>query len=89
MPRRRTRLFALDLDDVGSHGAAMQRAVCEALGVSMERRFWPHVTLLRVRSGRKPEAPALPRPIEPFSPVALTLYESRGGRYTALEQLPF
>jgi 2'-5' RNA ligase len=84
VPRRRPRLFALDLDDVGGHGAEMHGAVCEALGVAIERPFWPHVTLLRVRRGRKPEAPVPPRVIEPFAPTALTLYESRGGRYLAL-----
>ncbi len=91
VPRRRPRLFALDLEDEGGRGAALHAAACEALDIEVERPFWPHVTLLRVRRGRKPEAPAPPPPIEPFAPVALTLYRShlggpRGSRYEVLER---
>jgi len=90
VPRRRPRLFALDLEDLGGHGAAMHGAVCEALGMEVERPFWPHVTLVRVRRGRKPEAPA-PGHLEPFAPTALTLYRShpgpRGSRYEAMERV--
>lgn len=84
VPRRRPRLFALDLADVGGHGAALHDAVSTALGEPVTRPFWPHVTLLRVRKGRRPEAPAPPGDLDPFAPSALTLYESRGGRYEAL-----
>ena len=92
MPRRRPRLFALDLEDEGGRGAALHGAVSEALGEPVTRPFWPHVTLLRVRKGRKPEVPAPPGEIEPFEPTALTLYRShlggrRGARYEALERL--
>lgn len=90
VPRRRPRLFALDLEDVGGHGTALHDAVCEALGVSVTRPFWPHVTLMRVRRGERPRPPAAPRGLEPFAPTALTLYRShlggrRGSRYEALE----
>ena len=88
VPRRRPRLFALDLEDEGARGAAMQIAVAEAVGVELERPFWPHVTLLRVRKGRRPEAPRPPGDIGPFAPTALTLYRShpgpKGSRYEAL-----
>jgi hypothetical protein len=58
--------------------------VAEALEVRLERPFWPHVTLLRVRKGRRPDRPRVPDGLEPFAPAALTLYESRGGRYDRL-----
>jgi RNA 2',3'-cyclic 3'-phosphodiesterase len=91
VPRRRPRLFALDLEDAGRRGAAIQTAVAEALGIELERPFWPHVTLVRVRKGRRPEAPRPPADIAPFAPTALTLYRShpgpRGSRYEALERL--
>ncbi len=90
VPRRRPRLFALDLEDEGGRGAALQAAVCEALGVAVERPFWPHVTLVRVRKGRPPEAPRPPGNLAAFTPEALTLYRShpgpRGSRYEALER---
>ena len=84
VPRRRPRLFALDLEDVDGRGSALHEAVSTALGEPVTRPFWPHVTLLRVRKGRRPEAPAPPGDLDPFAPSALTLYESRGGRYEAL-----
>ena len=88
VPRRRPRLFALDLEDEGGRGAALHAAVCAALDEPFERPFWPHVTLLRVRKGRRPEAPRPPGDLEPFDPVALTLYRShtgpKGARYEAL-----
>ena len=88
VPRRRPRLFALDLVDEGARGAAMQSAAAGALGEELERPFWPHVTLLRVRRGRRPEAPRPRGDLVPFAPVALTLYRStpgpKGSRYEPL-----
>ena len=59
-----------------------------ALGEELERPFWPHVTLIRVRKGRRPEAPRPPGDLAPFTPPALTLYRShpgpKGSRYEAL-----
>lgn len=90
VPRRRPRLFALDLDDVGGRGAELHGAVSAALGEPVTRPFWPHVTLVRVRKGRRPEAPAIPAGLDAFAPTALTLYRSRpgpqGSRYEALER---
>jgi len=90
VPRRRPRLFALDLEDVGGRGALLHDAVSTALGEPVTRPFWPHVTLLRVRKGRRPEAPAPPGDLAPFAPSALTLYRShtgpQGSRYEALER---
>ena len=90
VPRRRPRLYALDLEDVGGHAAALHKAVSDALGEPVTRPFWPHVTLVRVRKGRKPEPPAAPGGLDPFAPAALTLYRSRpgpqGSRYEALER---
>ena len=90
VPRRRPRLFALELEDVGGRGAALQAAVAAALGEPVERPFWPHVTLLRVRKGRRPEAPSPPGDLDPFAPTDLALYRSHtgpeGARYEALER---
>jgi 2'-5' RNA ligase len=91
VPRRRPRLFALDLEDDGGRAASVQAAVAGALeadGVrEPERRpFWPHVTLARVRRG----AGAVPLEGEPppsraFEACEVTLYRSRlspkGARY--------
>jgi 2'-5' RNA ligase len=90
VPRRRPRLFALDLEDEDGRGAALQDAVGAALDVELDRPFWPHVTLLRVRKGRRPEAPQPPGDLAPFTPSALTLYRSytepQGARYEVLER---
>lgn len=83
-PPCRPRLFALDLEDVDGRGAAMQSAVADALGFALDRPFWPHITLVRLRRGAPPRAPAPPPKIEPFAPAALSLYESRAGRYIPL-----
>jgi 2'-5' RNA ligase len=90
VPRRRPRLFALDLEDTGGRGAALHAAVSAALDEPVGRPFWPHVTLLRVRKGRSPEAPQPPGDLAPFTPSALTLYRSytepQGARYEILER---
>jgi RNA 2',3'-cyclic 3'-phosphodiesterase len=90
VPRRRPRLFALDLEDVGGRGAVLHEAVSAALGEAVTRPFWPHVTLVRARKGRRAEAPAAPGGPEPFAPSDLTLYRSHtgpeGSRYEVLER---
>jgi 2'-5' RNA ligase len=82
LPPRDPRLFALDLADEGGRAAELQAGVSAALERWYEpekRPFWPHVTLARVRRGRRrvpplPESPAPPG--EPFTARALTLYRS-------------
>jgi 2'-5' RNA ligase len=94
VPRRRPRLFAVDLSDPDSRAEAVQAAVSEALSgggfYEPERRaFWPHVTVARVRRGAREVAPLeLPPPAEPFDASEVVLYRShlspRGARYEAL-----
>jgi len=90
VPRRRPRLYALDLEDVGGRGAAMHEAVSRGLGEPVTRPFWPHVTLVRARKGRRLERPPVPPGLEAFAPTALTLYRSfpgpEGSRYEVLER---
>jgi 2'-5' RNA ligase len=82
LPPRDPRLFALDLLDEGDRAGGLQGAVSAALEpwyTPEKRPFWPHVTLARVRRGRRrvpplPEAPAPPG--EPFAAHSLTLYRS-------------
>lgn len=97
LPPRAPRLFALDLEDAAGRCARLQRAVGQALvaeGVYApeKRAFWPHVTLARVRRGRRPaplEPP--PPPCSAFQAHELTLYRSRlspaGARYEPLARL--
>jgi 2'-5' RNA ligase len=97
VPRRRPRLFALDLADEGGHAAHLSRAVADGLaGAGLhepeDRAFWPHVTLARVpRSARAAPLGGPPATLEPFSATVLTLYRSdqsrSGARYTALKRL--
>ena len=90
VPRRRPRLYALDLEDAEGRGAAIHGAVSAALGEPVTRPFWPHVTLVRARKGRCLERPRVPAGLEAFTPPALTLYRSRpgpeGSRYEVLER---
>jgi 2'-5' RNA ligase len=96
VPRRRPRLFALDLSDSGGRAGAVQAAVSDALAdggfYEPERRpFWPHVTVARVRRGAREVAPlAVPPPASPFDAAEVVLYRShlspRGARYEALER---
>lgn len=93
IPPRGPRLFALDLADESGACGALQAAVsaaCEAAGVYRpeKRPFWPHITLARVKRGRRAdpmEADELP---PPFSAGTLTLYRStlrpQGAIYDAL-----
>ncbi len=94
VPARGPRLFALDLEDRGGRGGEIAGRVGEALeGEGLYRReerpFWPHLTLARVRKGRR--APALEAGDAPggaFAPPAVTLYRStlspEGAHYEAL-----
>jgi 2'-5' RNA ligase len=101
---RRARLFALPA--VAPAAAPLQREleqklVAEQLYKPEKRPFWPHVTVARVKSGRRGtrrpatvEQPpgALPkRLLEPALCVRVTLYRSvlqpQGSRYTPLAQV--
>lgn len=97
VPRRRPRLFALDLSDEGGRAAGLHRAAAGALSAAglhepEDRPFWPHVTLARVRRRARSARWA---PEDPwgrsFTSRSLTLYQSRpsptGPRYRVLETL--
>ena len=83
VPARRPRLFALELEDRGSRAAAVQRAVEAGLADGgfyrpEARPWWPHVTLARVRRGRRAEplqAPA-PAPDVVLDAFEVALYRS-------------
>ena len=97
VPPRDPRLFALDLEDRGGRAGEIAARVGEALeGEGLYRRderpFWPHLTLARVRKGRRRPSP-LPGdgpPAEAFHAPAVTLYRSilrpDGARYEALRR---
>jgi 2'-5' RNA ligase len=83
LPPRDPRLFALDLTDEDERAGALQAAVSDALEAGRwyrpeKRPFWPHITLARVKRGRRrvPSLPDEPPPGEPFTAHALTLYRS-------------
>ena len=96
VPKRGPRLFALDLDDPSGGAAALQAAVAGPLAEARfyepeKRPFWPHVTLARVKRGRR--APRLSAPDPPggrFEASELTLYRSvlqpQGARYEPLRR---
>ena len=81
VPPRGARLFALDLDDDGGRCKSVQAGVSEALASARfyrpeKRPFWPHMTLARVKRGRRAaplEVDTLP---EPFEAPRVTLYRS-------------
>jgi 2'-5' RNA ligase len=99
LPPRRPRVLAADLDDPGGASVALQAALSAdlaALGVyTPERRpFRPHVTVARVRQGRRARAGPLgplPGAGAPFAAAALTLFRSRlsprGASYEPLVRL--
>jgi 2'-5' RNA ligase len=84
VPPRVPRLFALDLDDREGRATEVQDIVAGALAAGgwyrrEKRPFWPHVTLARVKRGRRgipplPEGPS--PPAQPFAANELTLYRS-------------
>ena len=97
LPRRAPRLFALDLEDEEGRAAAIQAAASDALAAGRfyrpERRpWWPHLTLARVKRGRRaaPLEPAEPLPGPLLAPL-VTLYRStlrpQGAVYTPLERV--
>jgi RNA 2',3'-cyclic 3'-phosphodiesterase len=97
VPRRGPRLFALDLDDEGGRAALIQAAASDALAAERfyrpERRpWWPHVTLARVKRGRRASPLEPPEPLPPplRAPV-VTLYRStlrpQGALYEPLDRV--
>jgi RNA 2',3'-cyclic 3'-phosphodiesterase len=96
VPKRGPRLFALDLDDPGEAATAVQAAAAEALARARyyepeKRPFWPHVTLARVKRGRRASPVQAPDPPdEPFDASVVTLYRSvlqpQGARYEPLRR---
>jgi 2'-5' RNA ligase len=83
LPGRRPRALAVELHDDarGSLGLlrdAVSRSLQDVCGFEPERRrFRPHVTVARTRSGDAPRERALPAtPQLAFTPVALALYRS-------------
>ncbi len=100
LPRRGPRLFALDLDDEEGRAAAIQAAASDALAAGRfyrpeKRAWWPHVTLARVKRGRR-AAPVEGDPAPgPLRAPTVTLYRSilrpQGALYEPLErtELPY
>ena len=97
LPRRGPRLFALDLEDEDARAAAIQSAASEELAEGRwyrpeRREWWPHMTLARVKRGRRAEPldPAEPLPGPLLAPL-VTLYRStlrpQGAVYTPLERV--
>ena len=95
VPRRRSRLLALDLRDPSGAAAELQGAVAGALaGAGVfepeERPFWPHITVARLRRGAGPgAAPPVERAFPPaFRASRVVLYRSvtapAGARYEPL-----
>lgn len=96
--RGRPRVFALPVRSEGAEALQArlaERLVEAGLYEAEKRRFWPHVTVARVRSeGRRPMAVSkrpqgLPEGLRaPFLGVRMTLYRSelqpRGARYVPL-----
>jgi RNA 2',3'-cyclic 3'-phosphodiesterase len=82
LPPRRPRLYALDLTDEEGRASELQGAMSRALEAERfyrpeKRPFWPHVTLARVKRGRRAEPlPELAAPAGAFEAVDLTLYRS-------------
>ena len=84
LPPRNPRLFALDLDDEDGRASALQAAASAALEAGgwyrpEARPFWPHVTLARVKKGKRRVAPLPdqpPPPRESFDAPVVTLYRS-------------
>lgn len=94
VPRRRPRLFAVDLADPGARAEKIHAAVAEALSKGgfyepERRRFWPHVTAARVGRTERNAAPiTIPPPPDSFAASEVVLYRSHLGggpaRYEAL-----
>lgn len=86
VPRRRPRLFAVDLADPGGRAGAINAAVSEALSAggfyeTERRRFWPHITVARVGRAERQAAPiTVPPPPDEFTAREVVLYRSHLGR---------
>jgi 2'-5' RNA ligase len=86
VPRRRPRLFALDLADPDERAGTIHAAVSKALSDAgfyepEKRKFWPHVTVARVRHAGKKTAPVtVPPPPDEFTATEVVLYRSHLGR---------
>jgi RNA 2',3'-cyclic 3'-phosphodiesterase len=81
VPPRRSRLFALDLEDPEGACGRLQASVVAALAGAgflepEERPFWPHVTLARVRKGQRVRELSSGRPPGPFTADNVVLYRS-------------
>jgi RNA 2',3'-cyclic 3'-phosphodiesterase len=97
VPRRGPRLFALDLDDEGGRAAQIQSAASEALVRERfyrpeRREWWPHLTLARVKRGRRaaPLEPSqtAPGPLRaPFVTLYRSLLRPQGALYVPLERI--
>lgn len=97
LPPRQPRLFALDLEDAADGCTIVQAAVAEALAAGRfyrpeKRPFWPHMTLARVKRGRRAgPLDADPPPAEPFDAADVVLYRShlrpQGAHYEPLRRL--
>jgi 2'-5' RNA ligase len=103
-PKGRPRLFALDAESeqtVDLQATLERELVAKRLYEPEKRRFWPHVTVARVRPERRGskrpariESPpgSLPEALcEPFRAVRITLYLStlrpQGAEYAPLAQV--
>ena len=96
VPRRRPRLFALDLADPDGRADTIHAAVSDALSSAgfyepEKRRFWPHVTVARVKPRGRHAAPGrhagmrtppvtVPPPPDEFTASEVVLYRSHLGR---------
>lgn len=96
LPARRPRLIALGLESsaaVALHEGLTPELVAAGLYERERRPFWPHVTVARVRKGRRGRAPAaLPDDLlQPFGAVRVCLYRSQlrpdGAEYVSLASL--
>jgi len=88
LPRRRPRVFALGLEDRDGRAADLQQVVAGALGQDEGRPWLPHVTLARVRKGRRAGHLAAEAPAPaPFTVPAISLLRSHpGSRYEVVER---
>jgi RNA 2',3'-cyclic 3'-phosphodiesterase len=81
VPPRGPRLFALDLADAEDRASRVQAALSRALVAGglytpEKRPFWPHITLARVKRGRRASGLGASRlPLE-FDASRVTLYRS-------------
>jgi 2'-5' RNA ligase len=96
VPKRRPRLFALDLDDAEGRCVEVQAAASGSLEAGRfytpeKREFWPHVTVARVKRDARAEPLPDGPSIEPFVAREVVLYRShlspRGARYEPLERI--